>query len=59
RQADKAKKRVQKEKQTQQANQDQAQNVDTSVETTSNLGSKLPWLLLIASWIGFAIYLMK
>ena len=59
RQADKAKKRVQKEKQTLQANQDQEQNVDSNQETTSNYASKLPWLLLFASWIGFAIYLMK
>ncbi|MFA0131714.1 DUF2956 domain-containing protein [Vibrio splendidus] len=59
RQADKAKKRVQKEKQTLQANQDQEQNVDSDNETTSNRASKLPWLLLFASWIGFAIYLMK
>lgn len=61
RQADKAKKRVQKEKQTLQANQDQdqEQNVDSDNETTSNHASKLPWLLLIASWVGFAIYLMK
>ncbi|PMH03269.1 DUF2956 domain-containing protein [Vibrio splendidus] len=59
RQADKAKKRVQKEKQTLQANQDQEQNVDSDNETTSNHASKLPWLLLFASWIGFAIYLMK
>ncbi|PTP79166.1 DUF2956 domain-containing protein [Vibrio splendidus] len=59
RQADKAKKRVQKEKQTLQANQDQEQNVDSNNETTSNHASKLPWLLLFASWIGFAIYLMK
>ncbi|MEZ9040625.1 MULTISPECIES: DUF2956 domain-containing protein [unclassified Vibrio] len=65
RQADKAKKRVQKEKQTLQANQDQdqdqdqEQNVDLDNETTSNHASKLPWLLLFASWIGFAIYLMK
>ncbi|MEZ8352728.1 DUF2956 domain-containing protein [Vibrio splendidus] len=59
RQADKAKKRVQKEKQTLQANQDQEQNVDSNNETTSNHATKLPWLLLFASWIGFAIYLMK
>ncbi|MFA0348207.1 DUF2956 domain-containing protein [Vibrio sp. 10N.222.55.C6] len=61
RQADKAKKRVQKERQTLQANQDQdqEQNVDLDNETTSNHASKLPWLLLFASWIGFAIYLMK
>ncbi|MEZ8245553.1 hypothetical protein BCT10_01485 [Vibrio splendidus] len=59
RQADKAKKRVQKEKLTLQANQDQEQNVDSDNETTSNHASKLPWLLLFASWIGFAIYLMK
>ncbi|MEZ8226683.1 DUF2956 domain-containing protein [Vibrio splendidus] len=61
RQADKAKKRVQKEKQTLQANQDQdqEQNVDSDNKTTSNHASKLPWLLLFASWIGFAIYLMK
>ncbi|MEZ9883696.1 DUF2956 domain-containing protein [Vibrio splendidus] len=59
RQADKAKKRVQKEKQTLQANQDQEQNVYSNNETTSNHASKLPWLLLFASWIGFAIYLMK
>ena len=59
RQADKAKKRIQKEKQTQQANLDDENSVDTSVETTSNHASKLPWLLLIISWIGFAIYLMK
>ncbi len=59
RQADKAKKRVQKEKQTLQANQDQEQNVDSDNETTSSHASKLPWLLLFASWIGFAIYLMK
>ncbi|MFA0094033.1 DUF2956 domain-containing protein [Vibrio splendidus] len=63
RQADKAKKRVQKEKQTLQTNQDQdqdqEQNVDSDNETTSNHASKLPWLLLFASWIGFAIYLMK
>ncbi len=59
RQADKAKKRVQKEKQTQQTNQDQEQNVETSVETPSNHATKLPWLLLIASWIGFAIYLVQ
>ncbi|MFA0470756.1 DUF2956 domain-containing protein [Vibrio sp. 10N.222.51.E8] len=61
RQADKAKKRVQKEKQTLQANQDQdqEQNVDLDNETTSNHASKLPWLLLFASWVGFAIYLMQ
>ncbi|MEZ8655122.1 DUF2956 domain-containing protein [Vibrio splendidus] len=59
RQADKAKKHVQKEKQTLQTNQDQEQNVDSDNETTSNHASKLPWLLLFASWIGFAIYLMK
>ncbi|MEZ9003227.1 DUF2956 domain-containing protein [Vibrio splendidus] len=59
RQADKAKKRVQKEKQTLQTNQDQEQNVNSNNETTSNHASKLPWLLLFASWIGFAIYLMK
>ncbi|MCB5359368.1 hypothetical protein BCT35_09820 [Vibrio lentus] len=59
RQADKAKKRVQKEKQTQQANLGEENNVDTSIETTSNHANKLPWLLLIASWVGFAIYLMK
>ncbi|MEZ8158368.1 DUF2956 domain-containing protein [Vibrio splendidus] len=59
RQADKAKKRVQKEKQTLQTSQDQEQNVDSDNETTSNHASKLPWLLLFASWIGFAIYLMK
>ncbi|MEZ9289136.1 DUF2956 domain-containing protein [Vibrio lentus] len=59
RQADKAKKRVQKEKQTQQANLDEENNVNASIETTSNHAGKLPWLLLIASWVGFAIYLMK
>lgn len=63
RQADKAKKRVQKEKQTLQTNQDQdqdqEQNVNSNNETASNHASKLPWLLLFASWIGFAIYLMK
>ncbi|MEZ9073424.1 DUF2956 domain-containing protein [Vibrio splendidus] len=59
RQADKAKKRVQKEKQTQQVNLDEENNVDTSVEITSNHASKLPWLLLFVSWVGFAIYLMK
>ncbi|RPF11032.1 DUF2956 family protein [Vibrio crassostreae] len=59
RQADKAKKRVQKEKQTQQAHQAQELDIDTSVETASNHANKLPWLLLVASWIGFAIYLMK
>ena len=59
RQADKAKKRVQKEKQTQQASLDEENNVDASVETTSNHASRLPWLLLLASWVGFAMYLMK
>lgn len=59
RQADKAKKRVQKEKQTQQAAIEQEHNATSSVEATSNHSNKLPWILLIASWVGFAIYLMQ
>jgi len=59
RQADKAKKRVQKEKQTQQAAIEQEHNATASAEATSNHSSKLPWVLLIASWVGFAIYLMQ
>jgi hypothetical protein len=59
RQADKAKKRVQKEKQTQQAAIEQEHDAKPSVETTSNHSSKLPWILLFASWVGFAIYLMQ
>ena len=57
RQADKAKKRVQKDKLTQQATQDH--DVLPTVEPSSNHSNKLPWLLLIASWVGFAIYLMR
>lgn len=59
RQADKAKKRVQKEKQTQQAAIEQEHSATSSVEATSNHSSKLPWILLIVSWVGFAIYLMQ
>ncbi|WP_299694675.1 DUF2956 domain-containing protein [uncultured Vibrio sp.] len=58
RQADKAKKRVQKEKQIQQTTLNQEDSVQPSVETSPNHNSKLPWILLIASWVGFAIYLM-
>lgn len=57
--ADKAKKRVQKDKLTQQTTQDQEHDVLPTVEPSSNHSNKLPWLLLFASWIGFAIYLMK
>ncbi|MFA0114581.1 DUF2956 domain-containing protein [Vibrio sp. 10N.261.46.E11] len=58
RQADKAKKRIQKEKQAQLTHLDEENNLEASVETTSNYASKLPWLLLVASWVGFGIYLM-
>ncbi len=59
RQADKAKKKVQRAKQTQQA------DVDDSVETTdlksteSTNSALIPWVLLVVSWVGFAVYLTQ
>lgn len=59
RQADKAKKKVQRAKQTQQT------DVDDSVETTvlksteSTNSALIPWVLLVVSWVGFAVYLTQ
>ncbi len=52
RQADKAKKRNVKAKQA----QVEAPEMEASVEST-NSTSKLPWILLVVSWVGFAAYL--
>lgn len=52
RQADKAKKRNVKAKQT------QVESPELEVATKSeHASSTLPWLLLVISWIGFAAYL--
>ncbi|MDN3701235.1 DUF2956 domain-containing protein [Vibrio artabrorum] len=59
RQADKAKKREQKEKRTQPITPALKDDVAPQVESSSSHVNKLPWLLLIASWASFAIYLMK
>ncbi len=59
RQADKAKKKVQRAKQTQQV------DVDDSVETTdinhseSTKSALVPWVLLVVSWVGFVVYLTQ
>lgn len=54
RQADKARKKVLKTKQSDSEMQNSQQFDD--VETVDNTSNRLPWILLAISWIGFIAY---
>jgi DUF2956 family protein len=54
READKAKKKQQKLK----AQQNYAITSSTLVEKSTGSNNKLPWILLVISWLGFGVYLL-
>ncbi|HHX8499719.1 TPA: DUF2956 domain-containing protein [Vibrio diabolicus] len=54
RQADKAKKKQQREKQRQHEEAIEQDNITD--DAPKHVSSKLPWILLALSWIGFAAY---
>ncbi len=56
RQADKAKKKQQREKQRQHEEIIEQDNITDDAPNHSS--SKLPWTLLVLSWIGFAAYIV-
>ncbi|WP_068712544.1 DUF2956 domain-containing protein [Vibrio tritonius] len=58
RQADKAKKKAQKLKTSKPA-QVQPEVDDKATEPNHTLLSRLPWALLIVSWIGFIVYVIS
>ena len=43
----------------QQRHSDQVDDAEPLVAEQSSAGSKLPWILLILSWIGFIAYLLS
>ncbi|MDA0148093.1 DUF2956 domain-containing protein [Vibrio sp. LaRot3] len=53
RQADKAKKKIKKQRQAENADNMEVAITEPRMTTKS---SKLPWILLALSWIGFAVY---
>ncbi|MDV5058141.1 DUF2956 domain-containing protein [Vibrio diabolicus] len=56
RQADKAKKKQQREKQHQHEKAIEQDNITN--DAPNHASSKLPWTLLVLSWIGFAAYIV-
>ncbi len=56
RQADKAKKKQQREKQRQHEETIEQDNITD--DAPNHASSKLPWILLALSWIGFAAYIV-
>ncbi|EGU48234.1 hypothetical protein VII00023_21007 [Vibrio ichthyoenteri ATCC 700023] len=56
RQADKAKKKVQRSKQIANENSDENQQPKTLSPSPSAKSSILPWMLLVISWVGFFVY---
>ncbi|UXI00626.1 DUF2956 domain-containing protein [Photobacterium sp. TY1-4] len=58
RERDKLRKKQSKERQPAQPEQDGSQH-DTSGQTVIRKQHWLPWLLLMASWCGFAAYLLQ
>ncbi|WP_047046123.1 DUF2956 domain-containing protein [Vibrio mexicanus] len=60
RQADKAKKKVQKAKQAiAEESKVEAATIAEPQSTNSEKPSILPWMLLIVSWVGFITYVMQ
>ncbi|MFC5078399.1 hypothetical protein VTH8203_04107 [Vibrio thalassae] len=57
RQADKAQKKQKKDKQQQRENND-SQEHTLDMKTQHSEPARLPWLLLILSWIGFIAYVV-
>ena len=59
RQADKARKKTQKNKQAELRTQEVEHEELAQEATKGNSGSVLPWMLLVVSWIGFAVYIKQ
>lgn len=57
RQADKAKKKIQRSKRADNENSDETQQPETT--STNTKSSILPWMLLAISWIGFFVYVSQ
>uniref|UniRef100_UPI003A8E1A18 DUF2956 family protein n=1 Tax=Methylophaga aminisulfidivorans TaxID=230105 RepID=UPI003A8E1A18 len=59
RQADRARKKALKSKQATSGHDDVSQPSVSETQAASPWPSRLPWILLVVSWIGFALLIFK